>query len=111
MALARLTLEEREVVRRTMQATFRYFDLDFHTRLGVQPETMRLLLASWPEVDDARDDSDACLAINNSLNDLLWGVGISENEAQALVGVPRSEMMRIYKKWAAFRGWSSTGAQ
>jgi hypothetical protein len=109
MSLARLTPEEREVARRAMAATFQFFDDDFHPRLGVDPETMRSLLSNWPNVDDADDDSDACLAINNTLNDLLHGVGISEREALELTGVGREELQRIYRKWARERGWNSTG--
>ena len=109
--LASLTPDEREVVRRAMQATFRHFDWDFEIRLSVSPETMRALLAAWPAVDDADDDSDACLAVNNALNDLLNGVGISEAEALEQVGVSRAEMGRVYRKWAAARGWKSTGVR
>ena len=111
MALDSLAPEEREVVRRTMEATFRYFDFDFQTRLGVSPEAMRVLLDAWPAVHDTSDDSDACLAINNSLNDLLNGVGISEDEAMELVGASRAEMERVYRKWAGTRGWKSTGVR
>src|SRR5262245_29809908 len=109
MTLAALGAEEREVVRRSMEATFRYFDFDFQARLGVSPHTMRALLDTWPAVDDARDESDGCLAINNSLNDLLHAQGISDREAVELVGVNRAEMLRVYAKWAAARGWKSTG--
>lgn len=109
MTLAALAPEELEVVRRTMEATFRYFDFDFHSRMGISPEAMRALLDGWPAVDDARDDADACLAINNSLNDLLHGEGISDQEAIELVGVDRAEMLRVYGKWVAARGWKSTG--
>jgi hypothetical protein len=111
MTLAALTPEEREVIRRTMEATFRYFDFDFQTRLAISPDAMRLLLDAWPAVDDSRDDSDACLAINNSLNDLLHGEGISDKEAMQLVGVNRAEMIRVFGKWAAARGWTSTGVR
>lgn len=109
MAITSLTIDEREVVRRAMEATFRYFDIDFETRLGVTPEAMRALLEAWPAIDDSGDDSDACLAINNALNDLLHGVGISEQEAQGFVGVSRDEMKRVYIKWATARGWKSRG--
>ena len=111
MTLDLLTPEEREVVRRTMEATFRFFDIDFQSRLGISQEAMRAVLDSWPVVDDARDDSDACLAINNSLNDLLHGEGISEDEASQLIGVSRAELQRVYIKWAAARGWESTGVR
>jgi hypothetical protein len=111
MAMISLNPEEREVIRRTMDATFRYFEFDFHARLGVSPETMRALLSVWPSIDDTHDDSDACVAINNSLNDLLHGVGISDENAVEFVGVGREEMLRVYRKWSAARGWTSTGVQ
>jgi hypothetical protein len=101
MTLAALTPEEREVVRRTIEATFRYFDFDFQTRLGISPATMRALLDAWPAVDDSRDGADTCLAINNAFNDVLHGVGITDDEAKDLVGVGRAEMHRVYRKWAA----------
>jgi hypothetical protein len=111
MALALLDPEEREVIRRTMKATFRYFDFDFDTRLGVTRKKMRALLRAWPNADDTDDHSDACLAINNSLNDLLHGAGISDNDAMEFIGVGRAEMLRVYHKWAAARGWTSTGVR
>ena len=111
MALASLTPGEREVVRRTMQATFRFFDFDFQSRLGIAPDVMRSLLAAWPTVDDTKDDSAACLAVNNSFNDFLHGIGISEAEALELVGVSRAEMGRVYRKWATARGWDVTGVR
>jgi hypothetical protein len=111
MALASLAPEEREVIRRALQSTFQFFDFDFHARLGVTPEAMQALLHSWPTVDDTNDDSTACLAINNSLNDLLHGVGVSETDAIRLIGVDRAEIQRVYNKWAIVRGWTSTGPQ
>lgn len=99
MPLASLTPEEREVVRRAMTATFQLFDWDFQTRLGVYPDTMRQLLSEWPNIDDAHD-SDAYLAINNSMNDLLHGAGLSDAKAAEIIGVDRAEMRRIYLKWA-----------
>ena len=109
MTIASLTSEEREVVRRTMEATFRYFDRDFHSRLGVTPEEMRSLLIVWPTIDDSDDRSLACVAINNSFNDLLHGEGIGEVEAIESTGATRAEMRRIYAKWVTARGWSVTG--
>jgi len=106
--LEMLTVDEREVVRRSMEATFFYFDRHFHTRLGVTQEEMRSLLRNWPDIDDANDDSDAALAINNSLNDLLHGVGIADERAFELTGANRAEMRRIYSKWAGLRGWTHT---
>ncbi|MBC7768702.1 MAG: hypothetical protein H7124_07935 [Phycisphaerales bacterium] len=102
MPLVSLTPEEQQVVRRAMAATFEFFDLDFQTRLGVYPDTMRQLLSEWPNIDDAYD-SDAYLAINNAMNDLLHGVGISDAKATEITGADRAEMRRIYLKWAGDR--------
>lgn len=109
MTLSALTPQEREIVRRSMEATFQFFDFDFHSRLGVEPEEMRSLLAAWPAVDDGNDGSLAALAINNSLNDLLNGTGISDVQALHHVGTSRAEMARVYRKWTAARGWKTTG--
>jgi hypothetical protein len=104
MTLTILDAEEREVVRRSLEATFHYFDSEFDARLGVTEEEMRRVLAEWPNVDDSNDDSNACVAINNALNDLLHGEGISDADAIQLTGVDTAEMERIYKKWARGRG-------
>lgn len=104
-----MTIEEREVIRRSMLATFHYYDFDFDTRLGVSHEEMRCFLKEWPNIDDSKDETAICIAINNSLNDLLNGQGISDLEAKKLIGVSCDEMRRIYRKWVLGRGWSSTG--
>jgi hypothetical protein len=109
MTLAALAPYEREVIQRSMEATFQFFDADFETRLGISPSAMRRLLSDWPDLDDGNDDSDACLAINNAMNDLLHGVGIDDQRAKELTGTDRRGMLRIYGKWAKSRGWSSTG--
>lgn len=111
MSLASLNQEEKEVVRRAMTATFDFFTFDFATRIGIEPDEMRELLELWPDIDDSDDDSACCLAINNSLNDLLHGEGISETDAIAKIGVSRQEMGRIYRKWATARGWMRTGVR
>lgn len=111
MSLGNLTSSELAVVRNAMEATFQFFSFDFQARLGLEPEEMSELLKSWPNVDDTSDDSQACLAVNNSLNDLLHGVGISEEESVRLLGVGRGEVYRIYRKWADSRGWNSTGVR
>ena len=111
MPLSSLTKTEQEVVRRVLNGAFRHFDFDFHTRLGLSEQELKKLLARWPDIDDTDDDSPACLAINNTLNDLLNGLGISDKAAIELTGVDRAGVQRVYKKWSAARGWSSTGAR
>lgn len=109
MTISTLTDDEREIIRRSMEATFNFFDFDFQTRLGVTPEEMKNILQGWFDIDDSSDDSLATLAINNSMNDLLHGEGIKDDKALELIGVNCSEMLRVYRKWAANRGWNSTG--
>jgi hypothetical protein len=109
MSLASLNEEEKEVVRRTMAATFDYFTFDFGTRIGVEQEEMSKLLEAWPDLDDSDDESSVSLAINNSMNDLLNGEGISESDAKEKIGVSKDEMRRVYKKWANARAWDHTG--
>lgn len=109
MSLASLDDEEKEIVRRAMAATFDYFTFDFGARMGIDQQEMEQLLEAWPDIDDSDDTSPACLGINNSLNDLLHGEGISESEALARVGVNRREMLRVYRKWADGKGWDHTG--
>ena len=110
MSIASLNAEKKEIVRRAMAATFDYFTVDFGSRIGIEPEEMRELLDAWPDVDDSDDASPACLAINNSLNDLLYGEGITESDL-AKIGANRDEMLRVYMKWAHARGWDRTGVR
>lgn len=84
---------------------------EFEARMGITEESAVLLLKDWPNVDDTDDNSDACLAINNSLNDLLHGEGVSDEKARKLTGADRHELQRIYKKWATARGWKFTGVR
>ena len=41
MPIGDLTTQDREVIRRAMDASFQFFDWDFHTRLGITPDEMR----------------------------------------------------------------------
>jgi hypothetical protein len=111
MSLADLTSEEREVVRRAMEATLQLLGWDLDARIGVPTQTMRGFLDRWPQMDDLSDQSDGCLAINNSLNDLLHGLGITDEQALDFVGVHREELLRVYVKWTESRGWSATGVR
>ncbi|HSE34470.1 MAG TPA: hypothetical protein VLA93_23045 [Pyrinomonadaceae bacterium] len=79
--------------------------------MGITEESALALLENWSEVGGSDDYSDACLAINNSLNDLLHGEGISDATCRQLTGVSREELLRIYRKWATSRGWENTGVR
>lgn len=104
-----LSAEETEVVRRAIAAMPEILDEEFSTRMGITEEKAGSLLKAWPDVDDTEDDSHACVAINNSLNDILYGEGLSDEQCLRLTGADRRELNRIYQKYAAARGWKSTG--
>ncbi len=108
---SRLSEDEQLVILNAMKATFDFFDRDFHARLGVTQDEMKQLLACWPDIDDLDDDSTSSVAINNSLNDLLHGVGLSDELCQEKIGAPRDEVRRVYAKWASLRGWKRTGVR
>jgi hypothetical protein len=59
-------------------------------------------------VDDRADDSPAALAINNALNEVVNGLGLSAEDWQRL-GASRAEVEAAYAEWATKRGWASTG--
>jgi hypothetical protein len=84
---------------------------EFGARIGVEMADFREMLTRWPAWDDADDSSAECLAINNTLNDLLHGIGLSEHQCIELLGVGRDELLRVYRAWADSRGWTSTGVR
>jgi hypothetical protein len=111
MPLEALSTEEKDAVRRAISAMPGVLTFEFEARMGITVESASSLLENWPEVDDSDDDSDACLAINNSLNDLLHGEGITETKCKELTGASREELWQIYRKWATSRGWENTGVR
>ncbi len=108
---SKLSEDEQLVVRRSLELIFEYFDLDFHKRVGVSKAEMQQVIDAWPEIDDLDDDSVASIAINNTLNELLHGVSIADDECRDKIGVDYVDLLRIYKKWASLRGWDRTGVR
>ena len=104
-----LSEKEREVVKLAIQEAMNQLEWDLETRIGVSKDSLEYILHTWPNVDDTKDGSVECVAINNSLNDLLHGIGLSEEKIKESTGVGREELLDIYRKWAKARGWSSTG--
>jgi hypothetical protein len=111
MSIEALSLEEIEAVRRAISAMPALLTFEFEARMGITEESASFLLENWPNINDVDDDSDACLAVNNSLNDLLHGIGITDERSRELTGVNREELRRIYRKWATARGWKYTGVR
>jgi len=86
-------------------------EFEFGARIGVELPEFREMVARWPGWDDADDRSPECLAINNTLNDLLHGVGLTERQCTEMLGAGKEELLGLYRRWAASRGWSATGVK
>ena len=86
-------------------------EFEFSARIGVQLVDLREMVLRWPAWDDADDKSAECLVINNTLNDLLHGIGLSERQCIEMLGVGRNELLRVYRVWADSRGWNATGVR
>ena len=110
MATESLTPDERALVRRCLALAVTTPELqgEFSTRLGVSRGQAAELLARWPAVDDRDDASTAAIAINNALNEVANGLRLSSADWAALAA-SREEVVRVYDRWAALRGWRSTG--
>jgi hypothetical protein len=111
MAIERLSREEQELVLRCMKAIAdgSYIeDWEFLTRLGITRESLKRIIALWPQIQDehhgGESGSDGFLAINNCMNEVCHGVGISEEEWQKRFSQTRSEVEQLYHKWRRLGG-------
>ena len=86
-------------------------EFEFGARIGVELPEFREVVARWPAWDDSDDSSPECLVINNTLNDLLHGVGLTERQCTEMLGTGKEELLAVYRRWAASRGWSGTGVR
>lgn len=79
-------------------------DAEFQTRVGVSREKVAALLQQWPHVDDSgEEEHDTTIAINNTLNELCYGVDISDEEWARWLKISRGELIKVFKKWASAR--------
>ena len=91
-------------------------DWEFSIRLGITRDELRKVIADWPNLKDD-DDTDRkdnpelirILAINNSLNEILHVVDITEEDWAKWINKPKEEVKKIYHTWAAYKGWRRTG--
>ena len=114
MTVERLPEPDRNVIGQCLAALRRgrYLDEDdIVSRIGVPVGAYDTLLAAWPAVDDSDDDSDACLVVNNALNEICHGVHIPTREWPTWFTVPRDEVKEVYRRWAHLRGWERTGVR
>jgi len=113
MTLTTLTEDEREVIHACLVALRRVPDLshpnEFQTRVGLTVEEYDTVVAAWPDLDDTSDDSDACLAINNALNEIAHGVVFEPSVWGLRATTTRETVAAVYRRWAIGRGWRQTG--
>jgi hypothetical protein len=112
MPLATLSQTDVAVIGRALEAMATgdiVEGFEFGARIGVELPEFQAMVAKWPAWDDADDGSAECLAINNTLNDLLHGVGVTERQCTDLLRIGREELHAVYRRWAASRGWKATG--
>lgn len=112
MALEQLTEQEQNTVRQCMEAILNgdeIEDFEFQTRLGIDRLQLRQVLVSWPHLDDADDNSDTCLAINNCMNEVVHGIYISPENWARWFTSPKEDVKATYQHWAELTGSYSTG--
>ena len=100
MPLATLGQNDVAVIGRVLQAMATGDILqgfEFGGRIGVELPEFREMVARWPAWDDADDRSPECFAINNTLNDLLHGVGLTERQFTELLGLGREKLVGVYR--------------
>jgi hypothetical protein len=110
MAMKDLSAPDQDVVRQCVAAIAGgpFIDDDeFDTRVGISRATLQSLLATWPHVDDATDDSEACLALNNSMNEVLHGLDIPPITWSEYFTVAPREVDAVFHRWAQSRGWTA----
>lgn len=111
MSFASLTPREQQTVLQCIRCirSGRYVDFsEVETRLGVGVDVLDALIATFPLIDDADDESGVCLAINNCMNEVVNGVRIPPAEWQEWFDVDRAEVTETFRRWARLRGWTHT---
>lgn len=103
MSLAQLTAEEREVVRRVLEAAIVRLlecggEMEYEVRMGLTSAEAREFLAPFPNIDDAPRTL-ARQLIHQSFNEILNGLQIDDAQWQESIGVSRREVRRIWDLW------------
>jgi hypothetical protein len=107
MAIEGLSAKERDIVLRCIKATAAHIDdWEKHSRLGLQADDLRSVIARWPTINDQDKDDNDFLAINNCMNEVCHGFSIGSAEWSNWFDTPMSEVEVTYRKWLALKGIS-----
>lgn len=114
MAVELLSPDEQWVLRQAVSAIARgelLSDDALTERIGADRDEVDALLARWPRVDDTRRDAPAGFIINNCLNEVCYGLDISDAEWNRWFDVSRERAAMVYRRWARLKGWSESGTR
>ena len=98
MAIESLSPREQEIILQCMKAVSKLIDeWELNARLGISSAELGAVIEQWPAIDDSKPDSNASLAINNSLNEISHGLRIEE--WCGLIDAMPDEVRRTYRNW------------
>jgi hypothetical protein len=107
MAFEKLSTKEQEIVLRCMRATVAHVaDSEKHARLGLQPEELQRVIAELPDIDDADEDGNGFLAVNNCMNEVCHGFRIAPEDWPTWFDTPKGDIEAVYQKWLALTAHS-----
>jgi hypothetical protein len=99
-AAAQLSSEEREIVRRCLNAAVNgpfFPDWEFHALFGLTRAEVAAVLLAWPDSDHAGVQD---IAVANSINNLLGYPHDDDASWNQYVGLPREVVARLRTTWA-----------
>jgi hypothetical protein len=114
MSLSALSADDKGVVAEAIRAILDggfVGEFEYDARLGLRIERARELFATWPDLDDKADDSDAAALVNGSLNEICNGVHIPERDWARWFTVSKDHVKQVFLAWRNARGWRTTAAQ
>ena len=102
------SLDDRElnIIGKTSRSAISLLSEEYHSRIGLEINVAEQILASWPNVADVIPISDVFLLAHNSMNDLLYGLGLENDKITAEIGCTRDELIEIFEKWKTITGRS-----
>ena len=96
-----LTETERLIIFQCMQLILEsdlLENAEFQTRLGIDRQELRQVIATWPQLDDVNTTSNANVAMNNCLNEVCYGIDVDDDTLQYRYGIHRQTAKQVYDK-------------
>jgi hypothetical protein len=93
---------DQSIIRKCVEAiTFGSFldDPEMHPRIGLDRGELISVLDHWSEPGEIGWAEQASIAINSCLNEICFGLEISNRDWSTWIPVPRSEVERVFALW------------